>query len=53
MRFLAGLLYGVEPFDLPVYALTILVMGAVAIVATWLPARRTIRIDPIVALRTE
>jgi putative ABC transport system permease protein len=53
MRFLAGLLYGVEPFDLPVYALTILVMGAVAILATWLPARRTIRIDPVVALRAE
>jgi len=51
--FLAHFLYGVSPRD--PYALLTgpLVLGGAALLAIWLPARRAMRLDPIVALRTE
>jgi ABC-type antimicrobial peptide transport system permease subunit len=52
-RLLASLLYGIAPWDLAAYLGAIGVLGVVAIVAAWLPARRAGKIDPAVALRGE
>jgi putative ABC transport system permease protein len=52
-RFLETLLFGVTPFDPASYAVTALALLAVAALACFLPARRTLRLDPLVALRHE
>jgi putative ABC transport system permease protein len=54
---LAGLLesqlFGVARWDGATYALVLLVLGAVALLASLLPARRASRIDPVLAIRGE
>lgn len=50
---IARMLYGVQRFDLPTYGCVAVLLGAVALVATWLPARRAGRIAPAIALRAE
>jgi putative ABC transport system permease protein len=52
-RFLTALLYGVEPSDAVTYGAVLAVLGAVALVSLWLPARRAARLDPMIALRNE
>lgn len=45
------LLYGVHPFDVAVFVTVPLVLVFVAFLATYIPARRATRVDPIIALR--
>jgi len=52
-RVLSSLLYGVSPRDPLVLFVALLVPIVVAAVASYLPARRASRVDPMVALRTE
>lgn len=52
-RFIAGFLFGVKPWDPPVFSIVPVFLGAIALFAVWLPARRATRIDPILALRYE
>jgi putative ABC transport system permease protein len=51
-RVLRGLLFGVSPTDLPTFVIVPCVVGAIALLATWLPARRATRIDPAATLRS-
>jgi ABC-type antimicrobial peptide transport system permease subunit len=44
-------LYGVSPMDVGSFAAAASVLGASAVIAAWIPARRATRIDPVVALR--
>ena len=52
-RFLGALLFEVEPTDPLTYALVAGVLAALALVASWVPARRAVRIDPATVLRSE
>jgi ABC-type antimicrobial peptide transport system permease subunit len=49
----SGLLYGVAPRDPLTFFGVVAVLLAIAAVASWLPARRAAKIDPIVALRAD
>jgi putative ABC transport system permease protein len=50
-RAVSGLLYGVAPNDFETFAGVAAMLGAVAFAACYIPARRAMRIDPMVALR--
>ena len=53
MRLLRTLLYGVQPADPTVLALVSALLASIALAASYLPARRAARVDPLVALRHE
>ena len=50
---MVGLLYGVSPYDLSTFALVTVVLTAVAIAASCVPALRAMRLDPIATLHSE
>jgi putative ABC transport system permease protein len=52
-RWMQGLLFGVNPLDGVTYGLVAGGLVVVAFVASWLPARRASRVDPLTALRAD
>jgi putative ABC transport system permease protein len=52
-RVIESMLFNVTPFDAASYSATALVLLAVAALACYVPARRAMRVDPLVALRRE
>jgi predicted permease len=53
VRFLTAMLFQVQPLDPEVFSLVAVLVAAVAMLATFIPARRASRVDPMVALRAE
>jgi putative ABC transport system permease protein len=53
MRLVASMLYGVTPLDPATFAIAVFVIISVALTATWVPARRATRMDPLIALRSQ
>jgi len=51
LRSLGALLFAVTPYDVPTYAIVVVLLGAIAALASYLPARRAAGIDPLTALR--
>ena len=52
-RLISSLLFGVSAHDPATFLIVVLVVAVVATVASYIPARRAMRVDPIVALRYE
>ena len=50
---MVSLLHGVAPFDPATYIGVALLLGAVALVACWMPARAATRVDPMVVLKAD
>jgi predicted permease len=52
-RAITAMLFGVSPADAATYVAVAMVLGVVVLIASWIPARKATRIDPLVALRQE
>ncbi len=52
-RVLESLVFGITAQDVPTYGAVTLLLGFVAIVACYVPARKASRLDPMVTLRSE
>jgi putative ABC transport system permease protein len=52
-RSMAGLLFGIAPNDPATFVAVAALLGAIGLLAAWIPARRATRIDPVSALRAD
>ncbi len=52
-RLMSSLLFGVSPMDPLTYGLVAAALVSVALLASYLPARKAAKVDPMVALRAE
>jgi len=52
-QLLQVLLVGVQPWDLPVFAVVVLVLAATGLLACFVPARAALRVDPVVTLKSD
>jgi ABC-type antimicrobial peptide transport system permease subunit len=52
-RLLSSELYGVSPVDAFTYAAVAAVMAMMTLLASYIPTRRAMRVDPLIALRCE
>jgi len=52
-RLISNFLVGVSPGDPATYSAVTIVLGLIALLACYIPARRAMRVDPMVALRYE
>jgi putative ABC transport system permease protein len=52
-RYLEAMLFGLQPLDVATFAGVAMLFGAVAALASWIPAARAARIDPATTLRAE
>ena len=52
-RYMQSMLFGIEPRDPATFATVAVAFALVALIASYLPARRATRVDPMVALRVE
>jgi putative ABC transport system permease protein len=52
-RLMAKLLYLVSASDPATFAIVAFMLALIAMVASYIPARRTLRVDPLIALRQE
>jgi putative ABC transport system permease protein len=52
-RLIAGMLYGVSPFDPATIGAVVAFLFVVSLLASWLPGRRATKVDPLVAMRSE
>jgi ABC-type antimicrobial peptide transport system permease subunit len=52
-RYLSGMLFGVTPLDGGTYVIVTAFFAGTALLASYIPARRATKVDPVVVLRTE
>jgi predicted lysophospholipase L1 biosynthesis ABC-type transport system permease subunit len=53
VNLMSSLLFGVKPTDLPTFVVVVGVLCSIGFLACYVPARRALKIDPVVALREE
>jgi putative ABC transport system permease protein len=52
-RLMTAMLFGIEPTDPATFAVLALLLGAIALLACYLPSRRATKVDPVISLRYE
>jgi putative ABC transport system permease protein len=53
VRVLRAWMYQMSVYDAPTFIVVAMLLGIVAFLASWLPARRASRVDPVLALRAD